>query len=123
MRIEFGTHVAQLVATVSDDPSIKAYEARKRELRRRVERSGSDALAIYAADKIAKVREQGRLSPWTASQRSNQAKLAHYRASLTMLRRAATHTGLVTCLEAELGRLEPRALASTRDPYDARSIA
>ena len=75
LELEFGTHIAQLVAAVSDDPSIKAYEERKRELRDRVERSGSETLAIYAADKIAKVRELGLLSTWRASQRKNQAKL------------------------------------------------
>ena len=65
-----------------------------------------EMLAIYAADKIAKVRELGLLSTWRASQRKNQAKLGHYRASLEMLRRAAGYTGLVICLEAELGRLD-----------------
>ncbi len=111
LELEFGTHIAQLVAAVSDDPSIVAYEERKRDLRDRVERSGSETLAIYAADKIAKVRELGLLSAWRASQKKNQAKLGHYRASLEMLRRGAGHTGLVMCLEAELERLEPRAPA------------
>jgi hypothetical protein len=120
----FGTRIAQLVAAVSDDPSIKEYEDRKRELRDRVERCGMETLAIYAADKIAKVRELGLLSIWRASHRKNQAKLGHYRASLEMLRRAAGHTGLVVCLDAELGRLEPRALAKRRDAHDGRpSIA
>ena len=124
LELEFGTRIAQLVVAVSDDPSITAYEERKRELRDRVERSGSETLAIYAADKIAKVRELGLLSPWRASQRNNQAKLGHYRASLAMLRRAGGDTGLVMCLEAELGRLEPRALARRRGAYDGRpSIA
>lgn len=118
LELEFGSCVAQLVAAVSDDPSLKAYEERKRELRDRVERSGSETLAIYAADKIAKVRELGLLSTWRASQRKNEAKLAHYRASLEMLRRAAGHTGLVMCLDDELGRLEPRALARRRDAHD-----
>jgi hypothetical protein len=84
-------------------------------LRDRVERSDSETLAIYAADKIAKARELGLLSTWRARQRKNQAKLAHYRASLEMLRRAAGQTGLTTRLEAELGRLERRALARRRN--------
>ena len=120
LEFEFGTHIAQLVAAVSDDDSITTYEERKRELRDRVERSGSETLAIYAADKISKVRELGLLSAWRASQRKNQAKLAHYRASLEMLRRAAASTRLVICLDAELGRLEPRALERRRDAYDSR---
>lgn len=124
LELEFGTGIAELVAAVSDDPSIEEYEERKRELRDRVERSGSETLAIYAADKIAKVRELGLLSAWRASQRENRAKLAHYRASLVMLRRAAGQTGLVMCLDAELGRLELRPLARRRGAYDGRpSIA
>lgn len=115
LEFEFGTHVARLVEAVSDDPSIETYDERKRELRDRVERSGSETLAIYAADKIAKVRELGSLSARRASQRKNQAKLGHYRASLEMLRRAAGNTGLVTCLEAELGRLDPRVLPRRRE--------
>jgi (p)ppGpp synthase/HD superfamily hydrolase len=115
LELEFGARIAQLVAAVSDDPSILAYEDRKRELRDRVERSGSETLAIYAADKIAKVRELGLLSAWRASQRKNRAKLGHYRASLEMLRRAGGPSGLVMCLEAELGRLEPRAVPKKRD--------
>ena len=86
-------------------------------MRDRVERSGSETLAIYAADKISKVRELGLLSAWRASQRKNQAKLAHYCASLEMLRRAVASTRLVICLDAELGRLEPRALERRRDAY------
>jgi (p)ppGpp synthase/HD superfamily hydrolase len=120
LELEFGTRIAQLVATVSDDPSIKAYEERKRELRDRVERSGSETLAIYAADKIAKVRELGLLSAWKTNQRRHRAKLAHYRASLEMLRRAAGHTGLVLRLDAELARLQPETPPRRRDTYDRR---
>ena len=108
LELEFGSHIALLVAAVSDDPSIKAYEDRKRELRDRVERSGPETLAIYAADKIAKVRELGLLSTWRASQRQNQAKLGHYRASLEMLRRAAGYTGLVILPRGRAGT--PRLL-------------
>jgi (p)ppGpp synthase/HD superfamily hydrolase len=120
LELEFGPLIAQLVMAVSDDPSIKEYEERKRELRDRVERSGSETLAIYAADKIAKARELGMLSAWRARQRKNQAKLAHYRASLEMLGRAAGHTGLVARLDAELGRLEAQVLSRRRDAYAGR---
>ena len=75
-ELKFGNRIAQLVAAVSDDPSITEYEERKRELRDRVERSRPETLAIYAADKIAKVRELGLLSTWRASHRQLRAKLA-----------------------------------------------
>jgi len=41
-----------------------------------------------------------------------------------MLRRATGHTGLVTCLDFELVRLEPRTLPKRRNAHDSRpSIA
>ena len=53
----FGPEVAELVATVSDDPSIADSEAQKDDVRERVRRAGGYAQAVYAADKISKVRE------------------------------------------------------------------
>ena len=57
LQRRFGARVAGLVESVSDDPSIDDYESRKRELRDRVAHAGSDTVAIFAADKISKVRE------------------------------------------------------------------
>ena len=111
---EFGTRVAQLVAAVSDDPTISDYEERKRELRDRVARSDADTLAIYAADKISKVRELGLLSRWRLRQGSNTAKLAHYRESLEMLRRAAGQSDLVDRLDVELRALDRPAVVQQR---------
>jgi (p)ppGpp synthase/HD superfamily hydrolase len=113
----FGPRIARLVTTVSDDPSLGSYEERKRDLRHRVARADSDALAVYAADKIAKVREQ---AMWPASRRQDadtRAKLDHYRASLDMLRRVAAQAALVHRLEVELARLTAPAtteLTATR---------
>ena len=50
-----------MVKSVSDDPSIGDYKSRKRELRDRVARSDSSTCAIFAADKISKVRELAQL--------------------------------------------------------------
>ena len=111
---EFGTRIAKLVAAVSDDPNISDYDERKRELRDRVARSDADALAIYAADKISKVRELGLLSRWRVSQRNKKAKLAHYRESLEMLRRATGQSDLVDRLDVELGALDPPAVVQQR---------
>jgi (p)ppGpp synthase/HD superfamily hydrolase len=52
LRAEFGDEVADLVAALSDDESIKSYRDRKDEHRRRVAEVDGDALAIYAADKL-----------------------------------------------------------------------
>jgi (p)ppGpp synthase/HD superfamily hydrolase len=101
----FGARIARLVSTVSDDPSIEDYAERKHELRHRVTRADSDALAIFAADKIAKVHELASLPPAQRDGRDMHAKLSHYRASLRMLRQAAGVNPLIDRLEAELGQL------------------
>jgi hypothetical protein len=101
----FGTRIALLVAAVSDDPSIADYDERKRELRARVARADSATCAIFAADKIAKVRELALLPRWRLHDRSTQAKLAHYHSSLEMLRRVASDTALVDRFDTELAQL------------------
>jgi (p)ppGpp synthase/HD superfamily hydrolase len=53
LRAEFGEEIADLVATLSDDESIESYRDRKDEHRGRVATVDGDALAIYAADKLA----------------------------------------------------------------------
>ena len=57
LRSRFGARVAELVAVVSDDPAIADEDERKAEVRDRVRTFGEDALAVYAADKVSKVRE------------------------------------------------------------------
>ena len=47
----------RLVETVSGDPSIVDERERKAALRRKVAAAGSEAAAIFAADKVSKVRE------------------------------------------------------------------
>jgi (p)ppGpp synthase/HD superfamily hydrolase len=53
LRAEFGDAIAATVAALSDDESIDSYRARKDEHRARVVDFDGDALAIYAADKLA----------------------------------------------------------------------
>jgi (p)ppGpp synthase/HD superfamily hydrolase len=111
LATRFGTGIAGLVESVSDDPLVTGYECRKRELRHRVARAGPDTRAVFAADKIAKVRELALLPAQGFREPTVHAKLAHYRASLEMLR-AAGEPGLVHLLDAELHR----ALARTVTP-------
>jgi (p)ppGpp synthase/HD superfamily hydrolase len=75
----FGTRVARLVESVSDDPSVTDYQSRKRELRDRVAQAGPDTHAVFAADKIAKVRELALLPAKRLREPSGRARLAHYR--------------------------------------------
>ena len=112
LQRRFGARVAGLVESVSDDPSIDGYGSRKRELRDRVAHAGSDTVAIFAADKISKVRELTLLPTSRLDEKTTRAKLAHYRASLKMLRRVAGKSALVDLLDAELGQPESRSNAA-----------
>ncbi len=102
LRGRFGRRVAELVASVSDDPSIEDELEQKAALRRQVAGAGEYAAAIFAADKVSKTRElRQRLSQGTVSD-SDRAKLDHYRASLEMLSAAVPGSDLVERLRAEL---------------------
>jgi (p)ppGpp synthase/HD superfamily hydrolase len=108
----FGTRIVRLVESVSDDPSITDYEPRKRELRHRVAQAGPDTRAVFAADKIAKVRELALLPAQRLREPTVRAKLRHYRASLKMLHRVAGELDLVDLLDAELERVVVRTVTT-----------
>ena len=115
VRRRFGSRIAQVVESVSDDPSLGDYTSRKRDLRNRVARADADTRAVFAADKIAKVRELALLPARQLDESKNRAKLAHFRASLEMLQRADADAPLVRRLDAELNGLLARAVAGTDD--------
>jgi (p)ppGpp synthase/HD superfamily hydrolase len=102
----FGPKVAALVAAVSDDPSIVDEDERKRELTERVRRIGGHAAAVYAADKISKVRElRVRLATgddWAAI----EPLIARHRRSLAMLDETLPGSRLTEVLRFELETLE-----------------
>jgi guanosine-3',5'-bis(diphosphate) 3'-pyrophosphohydrolase len=52
LREKFGDEVAGLVGALTDDQSIESYRERKAEHRERVAAADTEALAIYAADKL-----------------------------------------------------------------------
>ena len=118
----FGEPVAGLVAALSDDESIADYRARKDEHRARVVAAGSDAMAIYAADKLTNV---GTLRGAYAVQGEAveaefkvplDLKLDVWQGDLEALRRNCRQLPFLDRLEAELNRLrEDRAAAVPRD--------
>jgi (p)ppGpp synthase/HD superfamily hydrolase len=57
VRKRFGPEVARLVDALTEDPSLSDYAERKRSLRRRVLEAGEEAAAIYAADRVANLRD------------------------------------------------------------------
>ena len=108
LQRRFGAQIARLVESVSDDPSLGDYTSRKRDLRDRVAHADPGTRAVFAADKIAKVRELALLSAWQLNEPENRAKLAHYRASLETLRRIDGLVALVARLDTELNQLLAR---------------
>jgi guanosine-3',5'-bis(diphosphate) 3'-pyrophosphohydrolase len=57
IRARFGPEVADLVDSLSEDDEISEYAARKRALRRRVIGAGHAPVVIYAADRVANMRD------------------------------------------------------------------
>ena len=98
----FGSNVADLVAAVSDDPSIEDDARRKAALREQVAQAGECAVAVFAADKVSKARELRLRVEEGRFRRKDRAKLDHYQASLEMLDELMPGHQLVDRLRAEL---------------------
>jgi (p)ppGpp synthase/HD superfamily hydrolase len=102
IEAEFGGEVADLVGEMTEDATIAAYRERKAEHRGRVA-GNSRVAAIYAADKLAKVRmlnERG--------EQPDGERLEHYRQTLVELRAAEPSLPFLSELAEELDRLARR---------------
>lgn len=122
LRRRFGAKTAALVAAVSEDEGIPGYATRKAALRRQAEAAGPEAMMVFAADKISKVRELPVERPGSEAEtasRKRQRRLAHYRHCLEMLERHHADSPLVTQLRAEL---EARAAVPGRRPALADAV-
>jgi hypothetical protein len=102
----FGAEVGELVAAVSDDPAISDEELRKDALLEQVRRAGGYAAAIYAADKISKVRDLRLLTAAGEEPARLELKLGRYRKALQMLEAVIPGSRLVELLRFELEELE-----------------
>jgi (p)ppGpp synthase/HD superfamily hydrolase len=98
----FGRRVGDTVCAVSDDPGIPGYARRKAMLRGQVAQAGEDALMVFAADKLSKVREL-RLDACSDST-VRRRKLRHYRLLLVMLQERLPDSPIVAALAAELDK-------------------
>ena len=63
IRERFGPSVADLVDQLSEDPDIDGYAARKRALRKGILESGGHPVIIYAADRVANMRDWHKIAP------------------------------------------------------------
>ena len=102
LRARFGRDTAELVLAVSEDPGIRTYAQRKAALRAQAAAAGPEALMVFAADKISKVREY---SLGTTTRRPAQRRLTHYRRCHELLERLLNDASLVAQLRAEVDRL------------------
>jgi (p)ppGpp synthase/HD superfamily hydrolase len=121
LRLRFGPDVAALVAALTDPEEIDPYELRKDAHRAAVAAAGDDALAIYAADKLANIRALRRVYADQGEAVGDElkapldVKVAVWEADATMLRAAFSDLPFLDELEAELSRLAAdRATAAPR---------
>jgi (p)ppGpp synthase/HD superfamily hydrolase len=63
IRERFGPEVAELIDSLSEDEAITGYADRKRALRQRVLESGRNPVLIYAADRVANMRDWRKVRP------------------------------------------------------------
>jgi (p)ppGpp synthase/HD superfamily hydrolase len=97
---EFGSRVAALVSAMTEDESIGDYADRKQEHRERACAAGPDVALIFVADKLANARAMRR-----GEKKPDARKVAHYGATLELMRSAHPELPLLDELDAELGAL------------------
>jgi len=69
LRQRFGDLVADVVIACTEDPSLSCYADRKRGLRRKAIAAGRPASVIYAADRVANLRD------WTTLDQAQRAEV------------------------------------------------
>lgn len=108
LRMRFGPVIAGLVEAVSENPAIQHPVERKARLRRQVAAAGGEAAAIFAADKLAKVREiriRAASEAGVTTDPELGRKLDHYIASCRMLEQELGAHAVVKALVFELEAL------------------
>ena len=116
LRALFGERVTDLVVAVSDDDTIEDWRRRKAASRGRLRRNEDDeALLLFAADKVSRIRELRRgLEP--PAPPTVRDRLAHYNASLHMLEHRLPGSPIVAMLRAEIAAYAPPSAAAIASP-------
>lgn len=107
LRERFGWAIAKIVLAVTEDEGIVDYEQRKAGLRRRVGHAGQEALSVFAADKISKIRELHLGSERRSESPTVDQRLAHYESCQHLLEGRIGGSPLVQLLARELEQLVP----------------
>jgi (p)ppGpp synthase/HD superfamily hydrolase len=105
LEARFGARVAGFVSAVSEPSPDGSYRDRKARLRQAVADAEPEAIAIFAADKVAKLRELRIVIATTPDYVPDQEQLEHYWASLELLERRRGDDPLVRQLRFELEAL------------------
>jgi len=102
VRDAFGDEVADMVSTLSEDPTITRYGPRKRVLREAIAAAGPPLVDVALADKIAILRHAQ-----ASGARVPKRKLGHYRATLALAVEAGVAAGLCSQLADLVASDEP----------------
>jgi (p)ppGpp synthase/HD superfamily hydrolase len=109
----FGVDVGELVAALTEDPAIGDWARRKDALRAHVADAGPRAAAIYAADKLANLREmrdlyaaRGEAAIDLHKAPTLDLRIRAWRKDLEMVKRLVPELELLPGLEAELAAFE-----------------
>ncbi len=111
LRGEFGDRIADQVMTLSEDPSIEAFDERKAALRAQVAAAGGQAMTVFAADKLSDVLGLRRgiqtFGPGVPDRigTSIESMAAHYRDSVEVIAAARPSSAFLPALREELERL------------------
>ncbi len=118
IRERFGPGVAGLIDCLSEDPEIAGYAERKRALRKHILETGGDPVVIYAADRVANMRDWRKVAPedrGAVGERLGttlEERLQLWQEDLEELHDLGPETPFLSEIQAELDAL--RAEAPTR---------
>lgn len=108
IKERFGPAVGALVAAMTEDKSVEPYEARKDRHRDEVEAAGERAVRIYAADKLANLRDMRALYANVGEAAAGRFKapidmrVRLWRRDAEMVGRVLPRLGLLAALRSEL---------------------
>lgn len=120
IRDGFGDEVTEIVEAMTEDKSIEPYKERKEHHREQVAEFGAGAVRIYAADKLANLRDMRTLyaSEGEAAAAKFKApidvRVDLWRGDLELAERVVPELGLVAELRSELDAFDAERASTVR---------